>query len=818
MAFPVIESVASTGTTSNQTSRSINMPSGIVAGDLLLAVVASDGNTTFGHTGWDKTSEQTCVSGGNTQARGFILTRTATGSNTLTLTTAASEMVAAVVYRISGWSAFEVAGLGSTATSTAPNPPSLNPAGWDVEDTLWIAACAHDQGQRTVSGYPANYTLNQTNARGSNTGGCGVGAAGRQNAVASEDPAAFTISTAEEWAAWTIAVRPAATPPQEVSPTGVASTAALGAPTVSTPGPPSLAGWNSGGNGTSYDISYAVPMPSSIAADDLLIVATVTTGSSDSVRPETPSGWTELGFRLWNPSFPRTLCVFVKKAAGSEGATVTFSLPSGNFQGWVTTSARVAAANWSQNLADLEISAFGDHGTASGTSLDAPAISSSIPAENRGSVRILGGRDKDTITAPSGITQRAEHVQAATHSAFVRLYEDDTASVAARNFTISSSPSGPLMAVTVAVKGPGGGSQTVSPSGLASTAALGAPTITATRTVSPSGVGSTAALGAPTITATRTVSPSGVASTAALGAPTLAPGPVTLSPAGLASTSALGAPTLVPGPRTVSPSGVASTAALGAPTLSAAATVSPSGVASTAALGAPLVSGAGAVYPSGVASTAALGAPTLVPGAVTVSPAGVASTSALGAPTLTATRTVSPAGVASTAALGAPTLVPGAATVSPTGVASTVQFGDVTAGSFLVVAPSGVASAAQLGSPTVSAGAVTVSPTGVAGSAAVGAAQALPGPVSTNPTGIASTALLGAPSLVQALLVSPSGVEAGAAFGAPTVSVPGFVAPASLPVDAEPRIGKPVIYRVQARTGLGTAVSRLGTRRSMRRR
>jgi hypothetical protein len=71
----------------------------------------------------------------------------------------------------------------------------------------------------------------------------------------------------------------------------------------------------------------------------------------------------------------------------------------------------------------------------------------------------------------------------------------------------------------------------------------------------------------------QVVTPTGIASAEAVGAPTVAPGPVAIVPAGIASAEAVGAPTVAPGPVAIVPAGIASAEAVGAPTL----TTSPGG-------------------------------------------------------------------------------------------------------------------------------------------------------------------------------------------------------------------------------------------------
>jgi len=177
--------------------------------------------------------------------------------------------------------------------------------------------------------------------------------------------------------------------------------------------------------------------------------------------------------------------------------------------------------------------------------------------------------------------------------------------------------------------------------------------------------------------ADQTVTPSGIASAASVGTPTITTGAVTVSPTGIATAASLGVPTLTTGPVTVSPSGIASVAALGTPTVTpGAVTVTPTGIDSGAVLGTPTVSVGGAtVSPDGIASTAAVGVPTITTGPVTVSASGIVSTATLGTPTATSVYEALAAAIESAATLGTPTITTGPVTLSPVGIASTALLG-----------------------------------------------------------------------------------------------------------------------------------------------
>jgi hypothetical protein len=99
-------------------------------------------------------------------------------------------------------------GVAAAAATASPDAPLLDPATWAAEDTLWFTVAGHDGGTATISAGPATYG-NFSSDVSAGTGGCGLGVARREVAVAAEDPPRFTLSAAAAWVAATVAVRPA---------------------------------------------------------------------------------------------------------------------------------------------------------------------------------------------------------------------------------------------------------------------------------------------------------------------------------------------------------------------------------------------------------------------------------------------------------------------------------------------------------------------------------------------------------------------------------------------------------------------------------
>lgn len=207
--------------TTNSTSWTLTYPTNLQSGDLILALVATDGDTSgttpptgfFGTVGvWNGTNYLASNGASNGASTLLVWSKTADGteSGSFAATLSASEQGAWRVMRVVGWS-----GLASVncvvGASATPDPRPQDPTIWDIEDTLWIAVMAADTS-RTVTGYPADTTDNDYLASGG-TGGATLGWARREYTAQSWDPSAFTISSSDDWATATIAIRPAAAAP-----------------------------------------------------------------------------------------------------------------------------------------------------------------------------------------------------------------------------------------------------------------------------------------------------------------------------------------------------------------------------------------------------------------------------------------------------------------------------------------------------------------------------------------------------------------------------------------------------------------------------
>jgi hypothetical protein len=211
--FPVVESLTASSFPVHTRNHPVAMPDVVNAGDLLVVIFTSHGNGGVATPqGWTNLSSTAHV-----RLRTGIYAKRADGSEgrtTVDFVTVVTELAVAQVYRISGWRdsgviTDDVTLATTTGEGLAPDAPALDPATWDIEMTLWLAAYgAENLG--VTSGYPASYTHGRYDTSGGLVGRTSTASARRENAVASEDPGAFKNDASQPWIASTIAVRPRA--------------------------------------------------------------------------------------------------------------------------------------------------------------------------------------------------------------------------------------------------------------------------------------------------------------------------------------------------------------------------------------------------------------------------------------------------------------------------------------------------------------------------------------------------------------------------------------------------------------------------------
>lgn len=199
--------------TSNSVTSTVTLPAGVSAGDLIIAIIGADSGagTMTWPSPWVKIKDD--AGSGFEFSVGYLI---ASGGETSVAVTHLTERSNHIAYRIPaaewhGTTPPEIAAA-ATGSSTQPDPPNLDPAGWATENAWWIAVAVLDDSAPPgpVTAWPTNYTLNQAE-NGTATSAAYVAAAIRQLSASAENPGPFTLTGTETWSAYTIAVRPAGT-------------------------------------------------------------------------------------------------------------------------------------------------------------------------------------------------------------------------------------------------------------------------------------------------------------------------------------------------------------------------------------------------------------------------------------------------------------------------------------------------------------------------------------------------------------------------------------------------------------------------------
>ncbi len=189
------------------TSAVVPLPSGIVAGEILLIVFAigADTNRTITvPSGWTALRDVA----GTTVRRWVILYRIANGSEgasvTIPVSGSGSPGCVAISRRISGFSGVpHVPASPAQSTSAAPNPPALSPSG-GAGRYLWIAAAGY-RNSNPPSSYPTNFEGGVHSGWGSDDN-VSVAMAVRFHFGGTIDPGAFEVPSSYWWAD-TIAIK-----------------------------------------------------------------------------------------------------------------------------------------------------------------------------------------------------------------------------------------------------------------------------------------------------------------------------------------------------------------------------------------------------------------------------------------------------------------------------------------------------------------------------------------------------------------------------------------------------------------------------------
>jgi hypothetical protein len=206
---PNVMGRASNVVASTQNSFDVELPEGIVAGELLVVFVATSPANLAAPTApedWTRFHQQ-----GNGLARGAFFSKVADGTETvlsLTNSSAQNSRWVSRSWRITnhGHVTAPPQAANAVANNTAPNPPSLTPT-WGAAINLWLATYAQQAAGSSVNSGPTNYT-NVLGLTPDGVNGPSAGVAERVRFAASEDPLNFQVTVGDSGRAYTVAIAP----------------------------------------------------------------------------------------------------------------------------------------------------------------------------------------------------------------------------------------------------------------------------------------------------------------------------------------------------------------------------------------------------------------------------------------------------------------------------------------------------------------------------------------------------------------------------------------------------------------------------------
>lgn len=212
MASPTVQARGESAVTTSGTTHAFTLPTGITAGDLLIAFLGFNAATTATWPG-----DWTALTSGS-QAR-HLGYKVAAGGDSLSITSGASSKSSHLSWRITGHEAPATQApefTSATATSLTPDPPSITPTGGS-KDYL-ILAMFRQAGEEAdddtwCNSAPTNYTnLIQVTSgiAGVASTNCSAAGAERQITTATEDPGTFSVDQSLVYHALTVAIHPAA--------------------------------------------------------------------------------------------------------------------------------------------------------------------------------------------------------------------------------------------------------------------------------------------------------------------------------------------------------------------------------------------------------------------------------------------------------------------------------------------------------------------------------------------------------------------------------------------------------------------------------
>ncbi len=213
---PTVIGVRHTDVVANATSITVLLPNGSnVSGRLVVVFVTKDGTGAMtwpaGWTELDEGNDGGAASRSACRYRVIDGTEGFDGTDDSISVTGASEEWHSTAVTVSNWHGTTAPEIATPATGdgTDPDPPSLNPANWDVEETLWLLYFGQDASGALLMASPMaveNYGSGNTVGVDGVTWGFGIG----RGKVAAFNSGVWDMTDLDSWRAYTVGIRPVA--------------------------------------------------------------------------------------------------------------------------------------------------------------------------------------------------------------------------------------------------------------------------------------------------------------------------------------------------------------------------------------------------------------------------------------------------------------------------------------------------------------------------------------------------------------------------------------------------------------------------------
>ena len=217
MAFPQIMGVSEGVVTSDNATWNMTYPAGIRDRELLICVAGVDGDVNISSSpGWVSDADL-----------GYLIAKRigdpSLSGTGFSITLTGAEQGCWKVLRVAGWEGILGTNFSNTdvnggactvggfqdATSANPETGGISPFwGGATKDTLWIAACAVDNGDVTFSVNPAGWTVVGSNQGSGGAAGKAFSVVKGEFVTATKFSGQWTISASTLYRAWQVVVKP----------------------------------------------------------------------------------------------------------------------------------------------------------------------------------------------------------------------------------------------------------------------------------------------------------------------------------------------------------------------------------------------------------------------------------------------------------------------------------------------------------------------------------------------------------------------------------------------------------------------------------